>query len=60
MRGSLREIEDEHQTFYGEFVRMGVKSGYKGRYAGILNPSKAKERTDFKLSHPNKIKKLNS
>ncbi|MGE5621287.1 MAG: hypothetical protein ACM3U0_01805 [archaeon] len=116
MRGRLKDMNGERRTFYGEFVRLGVKSGYKGteetvllkniydtsgtfitdhlwfnltkgfekldlkpgdrvqfdarvtsytkgykgRYAGILNPSKAKERSDFKLSHPGKIVKLNS
>lgn len=116
MRGKLKAIDGERRTFYGEFVRLGVKSGYKGteetlllksiydtsgifitdhlwfnltkgfekldlkpgdkvqfdarvqsytrgfkgKYAGILNPSKARESTDFKLSHPNKILKMNS
>lgn len=116
MRNKLKVIDGERRTFYGEFVRLGLKSGYKGteetvllkniydtsgqfitdhlwfnltksfeklnlkpgdkvqfdarvtsytkgykgRYAGILNPSKAKEKADFKLSYPNKIIKLNS
>ncbi|MGE5411002.1 MAG: hypothetical protein ACM3MI_08580, partial [Clostridiales bacterium] len=32
--------------------------GYKGRLAKILNPSKPKEKKDFKLSHPTRILKL--
>ncbi|MGE5430412.1 MAG: hypothetical protein ACM3QX_05020 [Syntrophomonadaceae bacterium] len=113
MRGRLKAIDGERQTFYGEFVRLGVKSGYKGteetvllkgihdisgkfitdhlwfnltkgfeklnlkagdkiqfdarvrsytkgykgKLAGVLNPAKAVESTDFKLSHPTRILK---
>lgn len=116
MRDRLGAIDGERQTFFAEFVRLGVKNGYKGteetvllkkihdssgkfitdhlwfnltrgfeklnlkegdriqfdarvksytkgykgRLAKILNPSKARESKDFKLSHPTRILKLTS
>lgn len=114
MRDSLKVMDGNRQTFYGEFVRLGTKrgykgteetvllrsiydsfgkfitdhlwfnftkgfeklnlkegdkvqfdarvksytKGYKGKFARILNPDKAGEKKDFKLSHPTRIIKL--
>jgi hypothetical protein len=116
MRDRLSGIDSERQTYCAEFVRFGVKNGYKGteetllfknihdssgkfmtdhiwfnltsgfeklnlkegdrvqfdarvksytkgykgRFAKILNPSKAVASKDFKLSYPTRILKLTS
>ncbi|MGE5403012.1 MAG: hypothetical protein ACM3S2_21640 [Ignavibacteriales bacterium] len=36
MRAKLKDIDGERQTFYGEFVRFGTKSGYKGMEETVL------------------------
>ncbi|HEX2869362.1 MAG TPA: hypothetical protein VHO03_20125 [Ignavibacteriales bacterium] len=36
MRDRLRAIDGERQTFIAEFVRFGVKQGYKGKEETVL------------------------
>lgn len=51
MRNKLKEIDGERQTFYGEFVRLGVKNGFRGTVETVLFKSIYDSNNKFITDH---------